>query len=180
MRLAWGTKVSDGFRTKVVQACQYLLIDDPSWLMACMAFETGESFSPSVHNAAGSGAVGLIQFMPGTAAALGTTTEELIAMTSEQQLTYVRLYFEPWHGKLKSLGDVYGAILWPSMIGKPPEFVVFDQGDVAHPKCYLQNKGLDTDHNGKITKAEVVAKVEAKLARGLQPPFVFSNEDLVA
>lgn len=32
--------------------------------MACMAFETGETFSPNEPNKADSGAVGLIQFMP--------------------------------------------------------------------------------------------------------------------
>lgn len=41
--------------------------------MAAMAFESGETFSPSIKNAAGSGAVGLIQFMPSTAKALGTS-----------------------------------------------------------------------------------------------------------
>ena len=35
-------------------------------LMAVMSFETGGTFSPSIPNAAGSGATGLIQFMPST------------------------------------------------------------------------------------------------------------------
>jgi soluble lytic murein transglycosylase-like protein len=36
--------------------------------MACMAWESGRSFRPDVKNMAGSGATGLIQFMPTTAA----------------------------------------------------------------------------------------------------------------
>lgn len=180
MNLAWGSKVSDGFRTKVVQACQYLLIREPSWLMACMAFETGETFSPSIRNDAGSGAVGLIQFMPGTAAALGTDTDALSHMTAEQQLAYVRLYFEPWHARLKSLGDVYGAILWPGMIGKPYSAVIFEKGDPNRPKLYLQNKGLDADQDGHITKGEIIAKVEAKLVKGLQSPHLFNDEALMS
>lgn len=180
MKLAWGAKVSDGFRTKVSQICQYLSVDDPSWLMACIAFETGETFSPSVRNAAGSGAVGLIQFMPGTAAALGTDTEALVKMSPELQLSYVQLYFQQQRGRLHSLGDVYGAILWPGMIGKPDDAVIFEKADPNRPKLYLQNKGLDANQDGHIIKSEIVAKVQAKLTRGLQPPFVFSNEALTS
>ena len=39
----------------------------PEYLLAVMSFETGGTFSPGVRNAAGSGATGLIQFMPATA-----------------------------------------------------------------------------------------------------------------
>lgn len=171
--LAWGAKVSPTFRTTVVAVCRRVVIEDPSWLMACMAFETGETFSPSIRNGAGSGAVGLIQFMPSTAAALGYTVEELVNMTAESQIYVVEAYFKSWAGRLHSLGDVYGAILWPGMIGKADNWVVFDSADTKHPKRYIQNKGLDFNRDGKITKAEVVAKVKAKLDRGLQPPFVF-------
>lgn len=69
--LAWGKKVSKPFRDRVLRMGAALQAD-PSHLMACMAFETGRTFDPAVRNAAGSGAVGLIQFMPATAQALGT------------------------------------------------------------------------------------------------------------
>ncbi len=46
-------------------------------LMAAMVFESGESFSLAIKNAAGSGARGFIQFIPRTAQDLGTTTAEL-------------------------------------------------------------------------------------------------------
>ena len=71
--LAWGAKVSAAFRNKV-RAIASELGTDPNFLMAAMAFETGRSFSPSQRNQAGSGAVGLIQFMPRTAA--GTRHEQ--------------------------------------------------------------------------------------------------------
>lgn len=172
--LAWGSKVSDLFRSRVTEIAIRVAID-PSWLMACMAFESGHTFSASIHNAAGSGAVGIIQFMPSTAAALGTTTQALAEMTAEGQLDYVEKYFTPWAGRLKSLGDVYGAILWPAMIGKPSDWVVFNKADPNHPKLYLQNAGLDTDKNGQITKAEVCAKVQAQLTLGLSPPNVWND-----
>jgi membrane-bound lytic murein transglycosylase B len=65
-KITWGVKVSDAFKRKVIVISQGLGVS-PDFLMACMAFETGETFSPAIKNAAGSGAVGLIQFMPSTA-----------------------------------------------------------------------------------------------------------------
>lgn len=175
--LAWGARVSPIFRADVAGMCGRLGIAEPSWLMACMAFETGQTFSPSIRNAAGSGAIGLIQFMPSTAVMLGTTIEYLADMTSEEQLVMVEKYFTPWTGRLRNLGDVYAVILWPGMIGKPDDFVVFDQADPDHPKYYIQNKGLDFNHDGKITRAEVVARVQKELDRGLSiPNFIPTGE----
>lgn len=166
MKLAWGARVSAAFRTRVIDMSRRLGAD-PSNVMACMAFETGETFSPSVRNAAGSGATGLIQFMPKTAANLGTSTAALAAMTAVDQLVYVEKYFQPFRGRLKNLGDVYGAILWPAMIGQADDYVLFDANDAKRPKLYLQNRGLDVDKNGKVTRLEVCAKVRGKLDRGL-------------
>lgn len=163
--LAWGAKVSPLFRQKVTAIAGILKID-PSWLMACMAFESGGTFSPSVKNAAGSGAVGLIQFMPSTAAALGTSTEALAQLTAEQQLDVVQAYFHSWTGKLHNLGDVYMTILWPGAIGKPDDFVLFDRADRAHPARYVQNAGLDYNRDGRVTRGEAYAHVQARLVQG--------------
>jgi hypothetical protein len=166
--LAWGKKVSKPFRDRVVQMGSTLKVN-PDFLMACMAFESGGSFSPSIRNAAGSGAVGLIQFMPSTAQALGTTTQQLAAMSAVRQLDYVEKYFLPRAGKLKTLEDVYMAILWPAAIGKPLSYVLFDKRDATHPKRYIQNAGLDFNKDGLITKAETAAKVRRQLDKGLLP-----------
>ena len=69
-------KVSQTFKQKLVQIAADLGTN-PNFLMAVMSFESGETFSPSIKNAAGSGAVGLIQFMPATAKQLGTSTQAL-------------------------------------------------------------------------------------------------------
>ena len=159
--LAWGAKVGEAFRRRVVEIAADLGCD-PNHLMAAMAFETGESFSPSVRNAAGSGATGLIQFMPSTATLLGTTTAALARMTPERQLDYVAKYFLPYRGRLRTIEDVYMAILWPAAIGKPSEHVLFK----APSKTYAQNKGLDKDRDGRVTKREAAAAVSAKLAKG--------------
>jgi hypothetical protein len=164
--LAWGKKVSPAFRVRLLELSGNLQVK-PDFLMACIAFESGESFSPSVLNGAGSGAVGLIQFMPSTAQAIGTTTTQLAAMSAVKQLDFVEKYFLPKKGKLKSLEDVYMAILWPAAIGKPLDFVLFSKADAAHPKRYIQNAGLDFNKDGEITKAEASAKVAQKLTKGL-------------
>lgn len=169
--IAWGNKVSAPFRNKVLEVCINIGAD-PNHLMACMAFESGETFSPSVKNAAGSGAIGLIQFMPSTAQALGTTTDKLAAMSAVKQLDYVELYFKPKSGKLKTLEDVYMAILWPAAIGSPLDYVLFAKNDPDHPKRYIQNAGLDFNSDGVITKAEAANKVRLKLEKGLKPEFV--------
>jgi len=165
--LAWGKKVSKQFRDRVVQMGATLQVD-PNYLMACMAFETGRRFDPSVRNAAGSGAVGLIQFMPSTAQALGTSTQQLASMSVVKQLDYVERYFMPRAGKLTTLEDVYMAILWPAAIGRPSAHVLFSKLDPANPKRYVQNAGLDYNKDGVITKAEAAAGVMKQLEIGLR------------
>jgi len=163
--IAWGAKVSRAFVTRVLSICNFLEIN-PNWLMACMAFESAETFSPSIKNSAGSGAVGLIQFMPSTAAVLGTSIEKLSKMSALTQLDYVEAYFDSFSGKLKNLQDVYMTILWPGAIGKPLSYVLFDKSDIQHPKRYIQNKGLDWNKDGKITKEEASAHIAEKLHKG--------------
>jgi len=170
-RLAWGNKVSPAFRTRVFEICDELGMQ-PDDLMACMAFETGQSFKANQFNAAGSHAVGLIQFMPSTAGALGTSTAELAAMTAEDQLEFVRKYFEPRKGKLKNLGDIYMAILWPAGIGKPDNHPLFKKDDKP-ARLYLQNKGLDINKDGVVTRAEACAKVQAMLEKGREASNLF-------
>lgn len=164
--MAWGAKVSPMFRERVRIGSAELGVS-PDDLMTCMAWESGRSFSPSKRNLAGSGATGLIQFMPATARSLGITTAELAAMTAKQQLDYVFKYFQPWQGKLHDLADLYMAILWPRAVGKPDDYVLFDR-DVS-PTTYRQNAGLDTSRDGKVTKAECAAKLYQMRAEGLQP-----------
>jgi peptidoglycan hydrolase-like protein with peptidoglycan-binding domain len=150
---------SQAFKDKVIRIAADLQMD-PNFLMAVMSFESGHSFSPSMLNAAGSKAVGLIQFMPRTAEALGTTTAKLAAMTAEDQLDYVAKYFAPHRGKLKTIEDTYMAVLWPKAIGKGLDFVLWEKGSVQ----YTQNKGLDIDRDGRITVRDASEKVRRILS----------------
>lgn len=164
--IIWGAKVEPSFRAGVLWIEQQLELDADK-LMACMAFETGGTFSPTVRNAAGSSAIGLIQFMATTAKQLGTSTEALGRLTATQQLSYVYHYFRRFGGDLShwSLEDVYMAILYPAAIGKPLDWEMpWKYGSLA----YKQNAGLDLNKDHKITKREAAAGVLAKYELGKQ------------
>jgi hypothetical protein len=163
MDLIYSSLLKRNFITAFLEVCIAIRVY-PNYLMACIAFETAETFSPSIRNK-DTGAVGLIQFMPQTAAALGTSTAELAKTSATEQLYYVKKYFFPRRGQLKTLDDVYMAILWPEGIGKPPDYILFNEnGD--YPTRYFENAGLDLNHNKLITKAEASEEVHQKLIKG--------------
>jgi hypothetical protein len=164
--LAWGAKVSATFRQRIRLTGRDFGFD-PNWLMACMAFETGRTFSPSIRNPK-STATGLIQFMAATAAEYGVTTDQLAAMTAESQIDYVWKYFRDrirQHGPIRRLTDCYMAILNPAAMGKPDDWPMW----VAGSSQYAANAGLDANKDHTITKAEAGARVAAVLAEGLHP-----------
>jgi len=144
--IAWGKVVGPQFKNKVIAICGRLGCD-PSHLTSSIAFETGESFAPDKINRV-SGATGLIQFMPSTARSLGTTTAALAQMSAADQLDYVERYFQPYRGKMATISDA-------TVLFKSPS------------PAYQQNKGLDANNDGQVTKAEAAAKVVQKLTKGL-------------
>lgn len=125
----------------------------PRDLATVMSFESGGTFSPSVRNAAGSGATGLIQFMPSTARGLGTSTSALARMSAVEQLDYVERYFAPYKGHLGTAHDLYMAVLWPKAVGRGPDHVLFRKGD----RNFRQNAGLDHDRDGLVLAREASA-----------------------
>lgn len=165
-KLAWGAKVSDDFKKRVIQIADRLLLPNAGadWLMACMAFESGRTFSASVRNKV-SNAQGLIQFMPATAGLLGTTTQELAGMTSLRQLDYVEKYLMPYKGRITSIDDLYMTILWPAAVGKPNSYPLW-VSELRHPKAYIQNAGLDINKDGMVEKYEAASKVRSILEEG--------------
>lgn len=161
-KLIWGARVQEAFRAKVIAIAKGLSID-PNWLMAVMAFETGETFYPYVANGAGSKAIGLIQFVPSTAAGLGTTTQSLARMSAVEQLDWVEKYYKPFSGRVRNLGDAYMAVFWPPGIGKPDSYVLFTSADPAYEK----NKPLDRGNKGYITRGDCLVFVNAAYRKGV-------------
>lgn len=161
MILAWGGKVSFDFRRRVMHMGQRLGVD-PSWLMACMYFES--RLDPTAVNPQ-SGATGLIQFMPSTALELNTTVEQLRAMTAVAQLDYVERYLKQYVALgYKTIADVYMAIFWPAAVGKPGNYAIVSD---ETSKVYVQNKGLDLNKDGTITKDEAASYVIKALDQGM-------------
>lgn len=164
--LAWGAKVSKEFRARVRQIESNLGIN-ANWLMAIMAFETGRSLDPATTSLAGSGATGLIQFIPSTARYLGTSTTALARMTAVQQLDYVERYFEDYARRIRNIGDAYMAVLWPAGINKPDSYVMWEKTG-TYARQYAQNAGLDKDRNDQITRGEAVERVNKSYMEGLK------------
>lgn len=172
MNIPWGAKVTDTFLDRLCWVVDDLDIghgteDGAGKMMGAMGWETGRTFKANIINKAGSGATGLIQFMPATAHSLGTTTAALAKMSEEDQLNYVWKYFAPYKGRLKELSDIYAAILWPKGVGKPDTFVYWDKA--TKPTTYRQNSGIDMNKNGQITKGEATAKVTKVYEEGFEP-----------
>lgn len=151
--VAGSQHVDQAFKDRVVQIAKGLGTD-PNFLMAVMSLESGGSFNPSNRNGVGSGAVGLIQFMPSTAHTLGSSTSHLSSLTALEQLDFVEQYFAPFKGRINSLEDCYMAVRFPAAVGKASSFVLFKAPSIA----YWHNKGLDTNKDGKITKTEATAR----------------------
>ena len=128
---------------------------NPIWLEAVISNETAGTFSPSIKNFAGSGATGLIQFMPSTARGLGTSTDALSKMSAVDQMDYVLKYFKPYIGRLNSYSDLYLATFYPAALNKPNNW--------EFPKFITpQNKAIDLNKNGIITKQEFINWINSK------------------
>lgn len=146
------------FDNKVNEICKSLKIQ-PEWLYEVMNIETAGTFSPSIKNAAGSGATGLIQFMPSTAADLGTSTANLAKMSNVKQLDFVKLYFQRVFAMVKvtpnNFFDLYLTVFHPYWIGKP-DSTPLKGNEVPYGggKVFSLNRFIDLDKNGIITKGE--------------------------
>lgn len=122
-------------------------------LLRSMLFETAGTLSTTIKNPF-SNAIGLIQFMPSTLAAMGLSTMVVSTFTFEQQLNLVRQYLKPYKTKLLSSKDpldFYLVILYPALIGKPDSAIMGKKPE----KVYTQNAGLDSNKDGVITKGDI-------------------------
>jgi hypothetical protein len=159
---------------------------DPMYLANTMYAES--TLNPSEKNKAGSKAMGLIQFMPRTAANLGTTTDELSRMTPVEQMEYVRRYFSADNlgaGRLRALRNdpsqhnVNMAVFLPSMIGKPvdtqiPQEYWRQNGSIRTPSDYTRS--AEKRVNAYIQSKPVDAQTDQMLSEE-QPGGTFRPED---
>lgn len=149
------------FMPKLEKVAQSLGIDK-SVLLSVMKFES--NLNPQAVNPM-SRATGLIQFMPKTARGLGTTIDELFAMTATNQLDYVEKYYKSNGVKPgATVGDLYMLTFMPAAANKPDDFVLGDAngGDVfglSKSAVYNQNRIFDADKDGVFTVADVKNRI---------------------
>lgn len=162
--LIYEDKIPQSYRSafvaKVIDISNKLNIN-PNWLMMIMYFESNKTFSPSVTNPY-TGAVGLIQFMPNTAAGLGTSVLQLSKMTAVQQLDYVYKYFAQYKGKIKSYVDLYLATFFPLAIGKDDNFII-QTSNLSASLIASQNPVFDLNKDNKITVGEITQVMLSKV-----------------
>jgi len=157
---------SGAFRSALAETALSIGLN-PSYLAAVMAIETGRTYSPSIRNP-DTNATGLIQFMPATARAMGTTVDELARMSNVKQLEWVKRFFLPHLRRIRPdvPGDYYLAVFMPAYIGHDPSKVLFTSGETG----YTQNRGLDRNADGVITVGDVTTTIDGVVARALQFP----------
>ena len=153
-----GVYVQDlfGFEEKVRSISRSLHIP-PEWLMAVMYSES--RFDAHAHNHRGSGAVGLIQWMPTTASELKTSTVRLARMSAVEQLDYVYDYLKTVrsrYGEFNSLTDLYLGILFPKALDGDYCYTLY-----AKPsRKYRQNSGLDENRDGRVTVSDIDKRMQ--------------------
>jgi len=148
----------EAFEQKV-RDVSYELYIPPEWLMAVMHSES--RFDASVANHKGSGATGLIQWMPFTAKEFNITIEKLRNLNHIEQLDFVRKYLQQkqdYHSEFRNLTDAYLAILYPRAIGKESCYVLYKKPS----KQYEQNSGLDRNKDGQVTVQDIDTYLQVK------------------
>lgn len=147
-----------GFEQKVKEVAQQLEIP-AEWLMAVMHSES--RFDASVKNIQGSGATGLIQFMPTTAKDHEITVDKLRNLNHVDQMNFVYQYLNNKrvrYRKFKSLTDLYLAILYPKALEGGPCYELY----ATPSKAYKMNKGLDEDKDGRVTVSDIDRRMRRK------------------
>ncbi|GJM52632.1 hypothetical protein [Capnocytophaga catalasegens] len=165
--LIWGNKVSCEFRKKIVEIAKEIGLPQEknkgaNWLMAVIALETATKFSPTIgtfgkhKDDSKSGYVGLIQFGKAAAESLDIKRSQLIKMSAEEQLTYVKAFFQQkmFENKLKTMTDLYLAVNYPIACGQGANknYVVYDDTNAAYDSNPIFKREKDEyffDEKGK-------------------------------
>ena len=176
--LSVGFGISSDKATMIVSAAQEIDPNmDPAWLANSISAESG--FKTNNPNHKGSGANGLIQWMPWNAArALGYTKDgnnkeksiyrdyskatqdkakvEIGTKSFKQQMALVVKYFKRKvpAGGYKNQQDVFMSVFYPVAMGKPDSFNIadhFESQGKSRSKFLTQNPGI-------VTKADYVNK----------------------
>ena len=156
---------------------------EPDYILSVMSAESGidpaaeNKFSPFKDGFA----TGLIQFIPSTARALGTTTQALKGMSAVEQLQYVERFFAQNGGKIRRdvPGDYYMAVFMPAFVGAPEDMVLGRKDDPAkvpganltYASIYKANgPAFDKGGRGFFTVGDVWASTLSRIAAARKKP----------
>jgi Transglycosylase SLT domain len=151
----------DVFAAAVCSVSAFLEIDS-NWLMAVMKAESGikanarnTSFPFMKDGKLDGYATGLVQFIPSTARSMGTTTWDLEKLSRVEQMDYVKKYFAPYKGKIKSYFDLYMVTFFPAGLPNSENADwVFETSKIRRASIAKSNPTIDINKDGKITIAE--------------------------
>jgi hypothetical protein len=132
------------------------------------------NFDPSISNiqcvrdtgSTSTCAVGLIQFMPSTAKALGTSVDDLKKMSNVEQMDYVYKYFKPYANRITKFMDLKLVNFYPYAVGRGNDYIFGSEiGDEQVKKIARQNSGMDMNKDGKISMIDFKNWVENSLKK---------------
>lgn len=161
------TNTTPEFRARLKEVAAWLGVD-PTDLAAIIAFESG--FNPQARNQT-SQATGLIQWLPSTARSLySLTVAQIASLSAVEQLDLVAKYFAGVRGRNLDAHQLY-MLVWNGSPASPDTVLGIADAGGHSGAVYTQNKGLDLNHDGKITAGEASAIVRsiADAARRLPP-----------
>lgn len=150
------------FASEVMRVSEKFMID-PADLLKVMYKES--AIDPKAENSV-TGATGLIQFMPITAADLGVpgaigkpkdkggSTGILGSLSAAEQMKWVEKYFDKWGLPVGSdVGTIYAYVLQPAAAQKGSNVLIS-----SGTRAYELNSKLDLDGDGNITVDELAAR----------------------
>lgn len=106
--------------------------------------------NPQARSPSGS-RVGLIQWNATTAAAVGTSLEQLQVLSAQEQLVFVERFLKPDAPRCSRPGDVRLAVFYPAALGSA-------DATPLSAAAWASNKPLDLDKDGTLTAGEVRAQ----------------------
>jgi hypothetical protein len=143
-------KLANKLRIKELWLYRIIYIESRG-ISTAVYYKKGDNKDPSIR--CNYRATGLIQFLPSTAIALGTTNAELFNMSVNEQLDYVSKYLElvSKYKKIRSITDLYLAVFSPNSIGFSSNHIIASKNS----EIVINNRGLDTNKDSTITIKDV-------------------------
>ena len=125
---------------------------DPSLILIKFFIES--KIDPTIQNE-DTGAAGIFQIMWFNLPP-GMTLKQFTELSATEQLHWYRKYITPYKRYLKNaeIEDLYLLGLYPAKVKNPTEIIF-----VSPSEKYKQNKGLDYNKDGKITRTDIRRKI---------------------